>query len=279
MKEHPLEDCILERCYALKIEDDKIKYGDLILLFFDERRNWIIKVDEEKKFHTHLGIVDLDSVVGKKWGSCIESSLGKKFYVFYPSIGDLIVKIPRRTNIIYPKDAGLILLNTGIGPGSRVAEAGSGSGALTSILAYYVRPTGHVYSYEVREDFIKLAKKNVRRLGLSDYVTFKNKDIKEGIDEENLDAIILDLATPWDYVKVVYDALSPHGMFVSFSPTIDQVIKTYEALSKNGFRFMRCVESFLRDIIVRPGKTRPSTRMIGHTGYILFARKISQDDD
>jgi len=259
-------------------KDEKIKHGDIILLFYDERRNWIIRVEEEKEFHTHLGIVNLGSIVGKEWGSIVESSLRKKFYVFRPSIGDLIVKIPRRTNIIYPKDAGFILLSAGIGPGSRVAEAGSGSGALASILAYYVRPTGHVYSYEVREDFIKLAKRNVKRLGLLDYVTFKNKDIKEGIDEGDLDAVILDLTTPWDYVKVAYDALSAHGMFVSFSPTIDQVIKTYDALLKNGFRFMRCVESFLRDIIVRPGKTRPSSRMIGHTGYILLARKVSKDE-
>jgi len=251
-----------------------VNEGDLVLLVFDERRKWLVKVEKDKKLHTHKGVIDLNNVIGKPYGSSVESSTGAKFRIFKPLLKDYILKMRRTTQIIYPKDIGLILLYSGIGPGWRVVEAGTGSGALTIVLAYYVRPDGHVYTYEAREEFQRLAMKNIRRVGLEKYVTFKLKDVNEGIDERNVDAIILDMATPWLVVPHAYEALKDGGSFVSYSPTIEQVQKTVYALSRTGFYDIITMECLTRRILVREGKTRPETSMIAHTGYITFARKI-----
>ena len=179
----------------------------------------------------------------------------------------------RATQIIYPKDMGLILSFTGIGPGWRVVEGGTGTGALTAFLAYHVRPEGRIYTYEVRPEFLKVAEENIARLGLSDFVEFKLADITEGIDERGVDAVILDIASPWEAVPHAYEALRPSGSFASFSPTIDQVVKTVEALRAHGFVAIEVVECLLRHIRAEPGKTRPEWLMRAHTGYMVFARK------
>jgi tRNA (adenine57-N1/adenine58-N1)-methyltransferase len=165
---------------------------------------------------------------------------------------------------------------SGIGPGSRVVEAGTGTGALTTALAHYVKPDGKVYSYEIREEFLKTAEKNLKRAGLVDFVELKNKDVTAGIDERDIDSVILDLATPWLVVPHAYDALKPCGTLVSFSPTIDQVVKTVEALNENGFADIETVECLMRGMQTERGKTRPQTLMTGHTGYITFARKATK---
>jgi tRNA (adenine57-N1/adenine58-N1)-methyltransferase len=179
----------------------------------------------------------------------------------------------RKTQITYPKDIALIIMFSGIGPGSRVVEAGTGTGALTSALAFHVKPTGRVYSYEVRAEFIETALKNLKRAGLDEYVEIKNQDITLGINEKEVDAVMLDMATPWLVVPHAYSALKGSGSLVSFSPTIDQVVKTVENLKKNGFVDIETVECLLRRMQVVRGKTRPETLMTAHTGYITFARK------
>jgi tRNA (adenine57-N1/adenine58-N1)-methyltransferase len=140
-------------------------------------------------------------------------------------------------------------------------------------LAFYIKPDGKVYSYEIREEFTKTAEKNLRRAGLFDFVELKNKDITLGIDETGVDSVILDLAVPWLVVSHAYNALKPCGTIVSFSPTIDQVVRTVEALKENGFVDIETVECLMRGMQVERGKTRPQTLMTGHTGYITFARK------
>ena len=165
---------------------------------------------------------------------------------------------------------------SGIGPGSHVVEAGTGTGALTTALAHYVKPDGRIYSYEIREEFLRAAEKNLRRAGLIDFVELKNKDITAGIDEMDVDAVILDLATPWLVVPHAYTALRPCGTIVSFSPTVDQVVKTAEALKENGFVDTETVECLMRGMQIERGKTRPQTLMTGHTGYITFARKATK---
>jgi tRNA (adenine57-N1/adenine58-N1)-methyltransferase len=233
----------------------------------------LVKVEAGKSFHTHKGFIKFDDLIGKDYGSCILSSLGVEFTALKPLLRDLIMKSVRKTQITYPKDIALIVMFSGIGPGSRVAEAGTGTGALTTALAYYVKPDGKVYSYEIREEFLKTAEKNLKRAGLVDFVELKNKDITAGIDESDVDAVILDLATPWLVVPHAYNALKPCGTIVSFSPTIDQVVKTVEALNENGFVDLETVECLMRGMQTERGKTRPQTLMTGHSGYITFARK------
>jgi tRNA (adenine57-N1/adenine58-N1)-methyltransferase len=183
------------------------------------------------------------------------------------------VKFARRTQIIYPKDMALIVLYAGIGPGSKVVEAGTGSAALTSILAHQVKPSGHVYSYEVRGELLEAACRNLERAGVMEYVTLKEGDVTRSIEERNVDAVVLDLATPWLVVENAWEALKPSGVFASFSPTIEQVVKTAEALKSSDFADVETVECLIRRYQVEAGRTRPETLAVAHTGYLTFARK------
>ena len=251
-----------------------IAEGDNILLYLDVRRTYMIKVIAGQTFHTHKGYIKFDDIIGKSYGSTFRSSLGINFTALKPQLTDYILKSQRNTQIIYAKDAALIVMFSGVGPGSKVVESGTGTGALTTALAHYVQPTGKVYSYDIREEGQKTAERNLSRSGLSDFVELKLKDVVTGIDEGEVDAVILDLAVPWLVVPQAYEALKPSGTIVSFSPTIDQVVKTVEALREHNFACIETVECIMRGMQVERGKTRPQTLMTGHTGYITHARKV-----
>ena len=254
--------------------NQRICEGDYVLIYLDARRTYMIKMQAEQTFHTHKGYLKLDELIGKEYGEPIKSSLGIYFTTLKPSLTDYIMKSSRNTQIIYPKDAALIVMFSGIGPGSRVVESGTGTGSLTTALAHYVGPTGKVYTYELRPEFQKNAAKNLERAKLIDHVEMKSGDVTLGYEERDVDAVILDLAVPWLVVPHAYTALRLSGVLVSFSPTIDQVVKTTEALRENGFVFIETVECLMRTMQVERGKTRPNTMMTGHTGYITHARKI-----
>lgn len=249
-----------------------INKGNDVLLYLDERRKFLVKV-EDRAFHTHKGFIDLSKLVGKPYGTVIKSSLEVPFVALKPIIYDYIHKLSRKTQVLYFKDVALIVLRLGIGPGSRVVEGGTGSGALASALAFYVRPHGKVYSYEVREDVLEVAKRNLARAGVLEYVELKHADLSRGIEEEDVDAVVLDLASPWEVVPHAYKALKGSGGFASFSPTINQVERTVKALREGGFVDVEVVECLLREIKVEEGATRPHSFMVAHTGYIVFARK------
>ena len=254
----------------------KIADGDFVLLVLERRKTYMVKVEAGKTFHTHKGYVKLDDLIGRDFGEIFQSSLGAQFTVLKPMLTDYIMKSSRNTQITYPKDAALIVMLSGIGPGSRVIESGTGTGALTTALAHYVGPNGRVFTYELRQEFQKNAEKNLKRSNLLDYVELKSGDITQGIEERDADAVILDLAVPWLVVPHAYMALKPSGTLVSFSPTIDQVVKTTEALRENGFILIETIECIMRAMQVERGKTRPQTLMTGHTGYITSSRKATK---
>jgi tRNA (adenine57-N1/adenine58-N1)-methyltransferase len=251
----------------------EIANGDYILLYLKPHKTYMVKVEEGKSFHTHKGFMNFSDLIGREYGSTFASSLGFEFVALKPMLRDYVMKSSRQTQINYPKDIALIVMFGGIGPGCRVVEAGTGTGALTMSLAFYVRPRGRVFSYEVRQEFIETAEKNLKRAGLLRYTKLKNKDITTGIDETDVDAVVLDLAVPWLVVPHAYSALKPSGAIVSFSPTIDQVVKTVEALNEQGFTDVETIECLMRGMQIERGKTRPQTLMTAHTGYITFARK------
>jgi len=258
-----------------KLVNERIQDGDNVLIYLDARRTYMIKLQAGQTFHTHKGYLKLDEIIGKEYGEPIKSSMGIYFTTLKPQLTDYIMKSSRNTQIIYPKDAALIVMFSGIGPGSRVVESGTGTGSLTTALAHYVGSTGKVYTYELRSEFQKNAAKNLQRSKLIDNVEMKSGDVTlTGYDERDVDAVILDLAVPWLVVPHAYVALKPSGAIVSFSPTIDQVVRTTEALRENGFVFIETVECLMRTMQVERGKTRPNTMMTGHTGYITHARKI-----
>ncbi len=253
--------------------EENIAEGDHIILVLEPRRTYMVKVEAGKTFHTHKGYVKLDELIGKPFGATLQSSLGAQFTALNPTLTDYIMKSSRQTQITYPKDAALIVMFSGIGPGSRVVESGTGTGALTTALAHYVKPDGKIYTYELRQEFQKNAEKNLKRANLLDYVELKSGDVTAGIEERDVDAVVLDLAVPWLVVPHAYAALKSSGTLVSFSPTIDQVVKTAEALKENGFLLVETVECLMRAMQVERGKTRPQTLMTGHSGYITYARK------
>lgn len=244
-----------------------------MLFYLNPRRTYLVRIEKGKSLHTHRGYIPHDSVIGKPYGTRVITNTGTEFTALRPALRDYIFKTQRQTQIMYPKDIALIVMFSGIGPGSKVVEAGTGAGALTTALAYYVKPTGRVYSYEVRQEFMQIAQKNLEKASLSKYVTIKNGDITQGVDENNIDAVILDLATPWLVIPNVCSALRGSGALVSFSPTIDQVVKTVDALKANGFVDIQTIECLMRGMQVEVGRTRPETLMTAHTGYITFARK------
>jgi tRNA (adenine57-N1/adenine58-N1)-methyltransferase len=250
-----------------------IHEGEDVLLYLDRKRTYLVRMEKGKSFHTHKGFIQLDDLIGKEYGTRITSSMGIEFVALKPTLRDYVFKMQRKTQISYPKDMALILMFSGVGTGSRVVEAGTGTGALTSAIAFYVKPAGRVYSYEIRQEFMDVALKNLKRVGVSECVDLKNKDVTQGVDEKDVDAVVLDMATPWLVVPHAYSALKGSGVLVSFSPTIDQVVKTVEALEGEGFVDIETIECIVRGMQVERGKTRPQTLMTGHTGYITFARK------
>ena len=256
-----------------------IKENDLIFLILDTRRRWLIQVKSGRDFHTHKGIIEFDDIIGKKYGSVVFShpfeTQGYKFFILKPLPSDYVIYMARKTQIIYPEDAGMILLYSGINPGSIVIEAGCGSGALTCILGTYVRPNGHVYSYDIREKSLKRAKSNITKANLDDAITIQYGDIiNDKLEHINVDAVVLDLATPWDAIGKIRSYLKFSGTLFSFSPTIEQVKKTVLALKKNDFFEINTYELIKRRIQVKENATRPEGRMIGHSGYLTFGRKI-----
>ena len=251
-----------------------INEGDEVLLYLDKKRTYKVRIEENKQFHTHKGYLELGDLIGKSWGVVITSSLGVSFYALKPMIKDLVHKTDRRTQVLYPKDIGYILFQLDIGSGSRVVEAGTGSGALTMALANAVRPEGKVFTYEIIEKHLKTAKGNIQRSGLMPYVEMELLNIIEGIPPKNVDAVVLDMATPWMVVPHAWESLRGSGIFLSFSPTIEQVMKTVYSLGEHPFIEIETAELILRNITVAKDRTRPQTVMIGHSGYLTTARKV-----
>jgi tRNA (adenine57-N1/adenine58-N1)-methyltransferase len=250
-----------------------IKSGDYVFLLSSDNKTFLVRIREEKAFGTHHGNINLKDAIGRGYGEVIYSQLGKPFILLDPTLEDRMMKVKRLTQIIYPKDAALILLKTGLRSGMTVIECGSGSGALTIALASAVAPTGKVYAYDRREDFLENARKNVDEAGFSDFVEFKLREVGEGFDEEDVDVVVLDLPSPWDGVPAASRSIRGGGRIASLSPTYNQVEKTAESLSENGFVYLDTIEVLVRRILVRSGKTRPFERMVSHTGFLTFGRK------
>ncbi|MFW9849548.1 MAG: tRNA (adenine-N1)-methyltransferase [Candidatus Thorarchaeota archaeon] len=258
---------------------ERIQDGSLVYIFLDAKRNWIRKVTEGGKFHSNKGIISYDDIIGRPYGIKIESHSGKVFQIHKPSQNDIQISLGRNTQIIYPKDAATIINETGICADSRVVESGTGSGSLTWVLSRAVGSSGHVYTYELREDMYAGAKKNLERFADMDRITMYNQDILEGIKEENLDAIVFDLATPWLALDDAHRVLKPSHFIASYSPTIEQVMKTCKTMGESGnWGMVKTLEILKREIMVREGKTRPPTWMVGHTGYMTFARAMADEE-
>jgi tRNA (adenine57-N1/adenine58-N1)-methyltransferase catalytic subunit len=251
--------------------------GDLVEMVGLRHKHFIITLKEGGEFQSHRGVVKHDDIIGRPWGSQVFSHNGSPFFMLQPSLSDLLRSLPRSTQILYSKDIGFILIYMGIGPGQHVLEAGTGSGALTSAMAFAVGPQGKVTTYEAREEFQTLAHKNLDRLGLVDRVDFKLRRVEDGFDETGVDALFLDLPNPYDYMSQVRAALKPGGFFGSILPTTNQVTKLVQAMNQTDFAFIDVMEILLRFYKSEPDRFRPADRMVAHTGYLVFGRPILVD--
>ncbi|HEX6033288.1 MAG TPA: tRNA (adenine-N1)-methyltransferase [Anaerolineales bacterium] len=253
--------------------------GALAQLVGLRHKHFILTLQAGAKFETHRGILQHDDLIGKPWGTQVFSHIGAPFFLLQPSLADLINELPRTTQILYPKDIGFILITMGVGPGQTVMEAGTGSGSMTTALAFAVGPQGRVISYEVKQDVQNLARKNLSRFGLDSRVDFKLRDIGQGFDETDVDAFFLDVPNPYDYTAQVRAALKPGGYLCCLIPTFNQVEKTLLALRQSRFAFVEVCEMLLRYYKPEPARIRPTDRMVAHTGFLVFARRIEPGDD
>lgn len=248
--------------------------GDLVQLVGQDHKHFIFRLEAGGQLQTHRGFINHDDLAGHSWGSKVYSHIGKPFYLLVPSLHDLLLDTRRATQIMYPKDIGFIVVNMDVGPGKHIIEAGTGSGALTTALAFAVGDEGHVTSYEVRPEKQYLAKKNLERLALAQRVTFKLKDISDGFEEIDADGLFLDVPNPEDYIHQSRVALKPGGFFGCILPTVNQITRLIPVLKKHDFAFIEICEIFLRYYKTIPQRLRPTDRMVAHTGYLIFARPI-----
>jgi len=253
--------------------------GDLAQLVGLTHKHFILTLKAGEEFQSHRGVLKHDDLIGKPWGSQVFSHSGAPFFLLQPSISDLLNELPRTTQILYPKDIGYILIQMSVAGGQTVLEAGTGSGSMTIALASAVGAEGRVVSYEQKQDVQNLARKNIERLGLAARVDFKLRDIQEGFDETDADAFFLDLQNPFDYIAQIREALKPGGFFGTLLPTFNQVEKTLHALRKNKFAFVEVCELLLRYYKADPNRIRPTDRMVAHTGFLVFGRKIEASLD
>jgi len=250
-----------------------VQKNDVVVLIDSNLKKIIVDTAGKTDKIKGVGVIDPATLIEKQYGKQIEIG-NKKFWVLKPSLQDKLQGLDRLAQIILPRDAAHILMNCSIESGQTVLEAGMGSGSLTIALASAVAPNGKVISYDIRKEFIEHSMKNIKKAGLERYVTTKLRDVTKKIDEKELDAIILDIPNPWNAIKHAWKALKIGGYLCSYSPLISQVEKTVKEIRKHSFIETKTFENIQREMIVSNHGTRPSFDMLGHTGYLTFARKV-----
>ena len=225
----------------------------------------------KEDLHTQYGMIS-QAQLSHEDGSIVSSNTSKEFHMFSPSLIDLYRKIKRDAQIIPLKDIGLIITETGVNRNSRILDAGAGSGALACFLALIAK---EVITYELRQDFYEVAKRNVEFLELKN-VVIKNKNIYTDVEESDIDIATLDVPEPWNALDSVAKALKPGAFIVSYSPSVPQVADFVNALRKNAnYIYLKTSELVEREWEVEERKVRPKSQGIGHSGFLTFARKVT----
>jgi len=257
--------------------ENVFKEGDDILLVFSKGKKRIVKIHGDR-IHTHKGYLITRDIVGKPPGIVVKTHIGEEMLALKPCVADYIPKLSRRTQVMYPKDIGYMVLNLGISSGSRVLEAGTGSGAATMIVASLVKPNGRVFSCDVNEESIRIARKNLEKTGLSEYVELIHGDIKNIVLNGLFDAAIMDIPDPWDALSKVASLLKPSARLCIVVPTMNQIEKVYRAMLETGVAHLETLEIMLRKIRPFEGRVRPESMMIGHTAYLMFGAKVLKEN-
>jgi len=230
-------------------------------------------------FHSDRGFIPYDTLVGLPEGTVAVTTRGARYLALRPTLAEYVLEMPRGAQIIYPKDLATIALFADIGPGQTVIEAGVGSGALTLVLLRLVGPTGRVVSYETREEFARRAQRNIEaRLGPVVPLTIRAQDIYLGLEEREVDRVVLDLPEPWRMVEPAAQALRAGGLFCAYVPTVPQSQRVHEALAAHpAFALAETFETLLRPWNIAGPSVRPAHRMVAHTGFLTLARRVQPD--
>jgi len=250
--------------------------GERALLVDNKDRRYLLQLEAGASFHTHHGFVDHDDLLGRSEGTFLRMQDGAKYLCVRPTLADVVLKMPRGAQVIYPKDLGPILILADVFPGARILESGVGSGALSMTL---LRAGARVTGYELRQDFASNARKNVTAF-LGDAVPDERyavevRDVYDGIDEEAaFDRVVLDLPEPWHVVGHAERALVPGGILVSYLPSIVQVQQLRSALDASGFGMCTTEEVLVRSWKVDGAAVRPDHRMVAHTGFLTAGRLL-----
>jgi tRNA (adenine57-N1/adenine58-N1)-methyltransferase len=252
--------------------------GDRVQLTDQKGKIYSITITPGKEWHTHKGWIVHDDLIGLPEGSVVSTSAGLKFTAFIPLLTDYVLSMPRGATIVYPKDAALIVGFADIFPGARVLEAGVGSGALTLSLLRAVGPRGSVHSVERREEFAANATANIENYfaGRPENWSLAIGSVQEQEFEQEFDRVILDMLAPWECVEMAAKVLRPGGVFMAYVATTTQLSATAEALKDDGhFTEPESFESMVRGWHHEGLAVRPQQRMIGHTGFLIFARRMA----
>jgi len=252
-----------------------LQAGERILLQARSgRKTFLVELTPGRTLHTHDGVIKHDDVIGRPEGSAILSHMQMPFVAVRPTLVQKMMKVKRRTQIIYPKDAARIALELSIAPGARVIEMGGGSGALTLLMATLVRPDGRIYSYDRNAEFQEVAKENVSKAGLAAFVEFFVLEAGQPFGQSDVDAVVLDMPEPWLAIRPAHESLRLGGALGLIIPNAEQLKAAQGAAESAGFQDLTALEILERRMLVRQKEgVRPSERMIGFTGYLLFGRK------
>ncbi len=261
-----------------QLESSRLRAGDAVLFIDAKEREYLRVLRPGARIHIRGGSMQADHLIGLEEGRTVYNSAGEAFLMLRPGFAELVPNLPRRAQVIYPKDIGPILMWGDIYPGATVVEIGVGPGALSMALLRAVGPEGRVISYEARSDFADMAQANVGQFhGPAPNWTIKVRDALTGIDERGVDRMTVDFAEPWHILPAAAEALRSGGLILGYVPTVMQVKQFVDALrAHGGFGAVRSFETLVRFWHVKNLSVRPEHRMIGHTGFIIVARRLAE---
>lgn len=256
-----------------------IDFGSLLVFVTPKKRRYIKKLQQGEDWHTNDGVLTADAVAAANYGDVLKTSLGMPVRIEEATLPDMLMGIKRKTQIIYPKDIAQICLRLGAGPGRKLLEAGCGSGGLTLALSWFCGPTGKVISHDAREEFARLARRNLDWAGLGDNVELHCRDIATGFADKDADALFLDVREPWLYLRQAQEALKPGASAGFLLPTIGQVSQLLAGLEEAPFGDVEVCELFIRPWKPLADRLRPADRMTAHTGFLVFCRQQARSEE
>jgi tRNA (adenine57-N1/adenine58-N1)-methyltransferase len=250
--------------------------GERVLLTDQRQRSYLLTLQAGATYHTHSGTLEHDALIGRPEGTRVETAGGMSLVAFRPRFADYVLKMKRGAQVVYPKDLGAVLMYADIGPGARVLEAGTGSGALTIALCRAVVPLGRVVSYELREEHQAQAVRNIEGhfTKLPEWLELRSGDVADVADGP-FDRCVLDLPEPWVPLPAIHACTDPGAVVCTYLPTTGQVQQLVLAFPANGFHHVQTFEVLQRSWHVTERSVRPDHRMVGHTGFVTVARRLA----